>query len=1208
MPLLGWPLVGTHRIEASAGTGKTFALALLHTRLVVERALPAARVLAVTYTIAATQELRERLRIQLGRAAALATLDRASLRERMTSEDTADATTAAILDRRLDSEDASALAQRLRRAVAEIDLAPIHTIHAFCQRILADHALASGEPLLPTEFITSERALHDEIALDVWRRYTRETVVAARLMSLWPTHDALAKDLRLLLTAETLLPARRAADENAIAAAANLLETLRDACRNHLPVAQRDIDKARADGVLSRQRPTDPTVAAMWASLRAFADGAALDDRTSATIAMLTPQGLVDRLNKKFALAKPPASPLFDVVERFVAAHAAAIAARAEARANLLHEVRDFARARMETIKRERALIGFDDLVDRVHAALSSPVGARLANDLREQYPAALVDEFQDTDAKQWEVFRRIYVDDAGDDRSCALFLIGDPKQAIYRFRGGDVHTYHVAGESAEATLTLDRNFRSRPRMIEAVAAVFAAGGATPFGDDATRYPAVAPGGRVGDDALVDAKSRAAPALHLVNLARNDATHGASMRVGDAREFAARVAAAEIRALLDGAPLRFREGDGFKPVEPGRIAVLVNRNDEAARVQRELAALGIASITAMRLSIFQTTEAREVLWLLEALLSIGNEGRLRAALATVLVGADAAAIDALSTDEISHRRWLDAFQAWRERWLRVGALPVVSDLVAAAAPRLLALSDGERRLTNYLHVAEEIQSARARVLGEAGQADWLARAISEADNFDEAQQLRLESDAKRVVIMTLHKAKGLEFDLVFLPFVALSPVDPWLQGLSLVGERVEGRRALRAKIDGLDDDAYKAAQRTERDELLAEQLRLLYVGLTRARHAAWLYAAPLDRSGEKTALAWLLHRAADGKVSSPDADMIDAAFAKLAKDAPKAIVCDAVPDLFSRSLPFPQAPAGDAALRTATRALRRDWWVYSFSQLAREDRGVDESADEHGAEDEPATIDVVEPAFAKYAGARFGNALHDALERVDFARWRDWRGDGAPEGELDALHRALGANGFVDDIAGGSRLLASLIRDTLNVCMPEGVRLADVPERARRAEIEFHFAFAPTAIGALVALLHRHGALRGRDAFGARDRIEGLMTGRIDLVYEHDGKVYLLDYKSNRLADYSAESCARAVADSEYDLQYLIYALALHRWLRFRRAGYDYDAHFGGVRYVFCRGLDPSRVDSPGLFVARPSRDFIDALDALLAPPTEGAA
>jgi len=745
--------------------------------------------------------------------------------------------------------------------------------------------------------------------------------------------------------------------------------------------------------------------------------------------------------------------------------------------------------------------------------------------------------------------------------------------------------------------------------MIEAVAAVFAQGGEHPFADGETRYPHVLAGGNVADADLSDGK-RAAPALHLLNLSRGDTdvAGGTALKVDAARVRAAMAAASEIQALLNDRPLYVRRGEESVRVEPGDIAVLVNRNDEAARMQRELALRGIASVTALRESVFGTSEATEILRLLEALLAIGHESRLRAALASVLIGVDAAAIDALSRDEAMHREWLDAFQDWRQRWSRFGPLAVVRALVARAAPRLLKLADGERRLGKYLQVAEDVQAARARVLGEAGEADWLARQIDENDGFDEAQQVRLESDAKRVRIMTLHKAKGLEFDLVFLPFAGLATAEIWSSGVGLIADRVDGRRALRAEIKGIDDAAYEEAKMRERGELLSEQLRLLYVGLTRARHAAWLYAASVITRGDKPALSWLLHGGKDGKIASTNADAIDAAFKRLVDAAPRAIVRDPFPDLVTRALPLPVDDGPGVAMREARRVLRRDWWVHSFSQLAREEPGTEPDAiDAQGAEDEPAEI-ALEPTASPYVGARFGNALHAALENIDFARWRDWQGDAPPRGEEDALRHALGANGYVDDgIAGGLAPLTALVGDTVNARLPEGVRLADIAPRDRRAEIEFHFALHPVSVQQIVGLLHRHDLLRDRDGFGTRERLEGLMTGRIDLVYLHADRAYIVDYKSNRLADYSADGLARAVRESEYDLQYLIYTLALHRWLRFRRDDYDYDAHFGGVRYLFCRGLDRSR-DGAGVFVARPARELIEALDALLAPARRDAA
>jgi exodeoxyribonuclease V beta subunit len=239
---------------------------------------------------------------------------------------------------------------------------------------------------------------------------------------------------------------------------------------------------------------------------------------------------------------------------------------------------------------------------------------------------------------------------------------------------------------------------------------------------------------------------------------------------------------------------------------------------------------------------------------------------------------------------------------------------------------------------------------------------------------------------------------------------------------------------------------------------------------------------------------------------------------------------------------------------------------------------------------------------------RFGNALHAALERADFARWRDWNDVQPPEGEEESILAALRAEGFGSetDQTQGLALLSALIAATLNVRLPEGLRLCELAPPDRCDEMEFHLHLAPTAIPDLITLLHAHGIVRERHGFGLRRRIEGLLTGRIDLVYRHGERFYVLDYKSNRLRAYDPTSLEVAVSDSEYDLQYVLYTLALHRWLRFRLGDdYDYTRHLGGVRYLFCRGLDPSRDDGAGIHAVCPPRELIQALDALFAGSAE---
>jgi len=453
-----------------------------------------------------------------------------------------------------------------------------------------------------------------------------------------------------------------------------------------------------------------------------------------------------------------------------------------------------------------------------------------------------------------------------------------------------------------------------------------------------------------------------------------------------------------------------------------------------------------------------------------------------------------------------------------------------------------------------------------------------------------------------VQVVTLHKSKGLEYPLVFLPFAGIGgkPRD--------AGRHVtvadDAGRALHWKLLPSRSGWNDAKQRWQDGER-AEDARLLYVGLTRARHALWL-AGGKFYGHDKAAVAHM--------IGAPDA---------LAEALGDAIRIDTRTP--PASLPWlpPESEAAVPAARIATRSLLSDWWVYSFTQLANAESGKDASSASTqaapGGLDEPAVdpdatpgteveTDIFDPRFA---GARFGVVLHDVLERSDFARWSAWTPDApAPEADADVIVERLRAAGYADDdLEDGVAVLTPLVGQTLTVTLPEGVRLADVPPDMRRAEIEFQFALAPTRIDALLALLHRHDVLRTRSGFGTRRQLEGLMTGLIDLTYVHDGRWYVLDYKTNRLPGYGPAQLEAAMAHSEYDLQALIYTVALHRWLRFRLGdGYDYARDFGGVRYLFCRGLDATRADAPGVQAWRFAPELVDALDGLFAGRAAGVA
>jgi exodeoxyribonuclease V beta subunit len=1199
---LSMPLAGVQLVEASAGTGKTWTLSLLYARLVIEARLEVGAILAVTYTRAAAAELRERLRLRLQES--LLRLERGP-----TPAASVDAIDVLIEDA-LERESHASLLARLRRAVAGLDVAPIHTIHAFCQRALADHGLAAGQAPRPRELLANERELQLEVATAFWRRHSRSATGAQALASLASGPEALAQRLRELLATDALEPAAPAFDERDAredAAFAQCVASLSEALLTHGDAARAQLHHASKAGLLNLQRFKPEQIDAIWSSLDAWrtsGDTEALHKN----LPWLGQGEIVAKL--KGGATDAPRSPLFDAIEVFCNARTDAEARAWRRGLALLHQLRAEGRAELAQLKRQRGLVGYDDLIHLVAGALANDADPAFARRLRAQYRVALVDEFQDTDARQYAIFDRLFAprdDEPGDEGAArALFLIGDPKQAIYRFRGGDVITYLTAAHRADARHALGHNFRSRPRALAAIEALYVPAGASAFAHPDIGFHPVAPGGRV-HDADFELDGRPAPALHLHRLDDIEA----STNVGAARGQAAQAGAAAILELLRAgaagrARCRRKDSENFAAVAPGDVAVLVETHDDALLMREALAACGIPCVVAGRESIFASDEAEELRRVLLAVRTPGDEARLRAALATVWLGLDAAAIAALDDDDAAQRGWQEQAFAWRQRLERNGPLALVAALCAEHAARLLRRDDGERRLANLLQLGELLQDLAASAAGIEALIDAFERRIEDADHDNEDELPRLESDAARVSILTLHKSKGLEFEFVFLPLAA-----------------THGSRKQNANFARVHDGEHRALHRLggdaardaglrelEQHEERAEKLRLLYVGLTRARLATWIVWGPV-KGVENTALAWLLHRAPDAdRVSAPDLARVGSDLQGWQRRAPDAIAIEAATSPRGRFEPEPAPPA--AAARRALRAIERDWWVYSYSLLAREERNdPDADAVEQGAEDEAGVVEALPAGMLRLAGVRFGNALHAALERAHFTRWKDWRSNVPPPEEADNLAKALRDEGFTSEAeqADGEALLTTLIAATLNVRLPEGLRLCDLAAAHRRDEMEFHLHLAPTAIADLIALLHAHGVVSERRGFGLRRRLEGLLTGRIDLVYRHDGRFYVLDYKSNRLPAYDAESLDAAVRDSEYDLQYVLYTLALHRWLRFRLGtNYDYARDLGGVRYLFCRGLDPERDDGHGIHALRPPQALIESLDGLFAGRAESAA
>jgi exodeoxyribonuclease V beta subunit len=1091
-------LAGTRLIEAGAGTGKTWTIAALVLRLLLEHEIPVGGILVVTYTRAATGELAARIRRRL--VEALAAFERGTADE-------------PFLQALLGRHDPRLAAARLRLAIESFDEAAILTIHGFCQRALADSAFEAGHAF-ERELVPEPGALLEAAARDAWRRVMAEAspAWAAWLIDTFGGPEGLARRVRPHLGRANAALAAPEDDERS--------------------AAERDFATARAAALACWNRET-VLAGLLAANLNKTSyrpeklpvRAAALDRWFAGAPALPLPDGAAlfgtEKIGKGYTKASQP------VEHPFFAAMEALLAAAERLKRAFDAATRRFARdflvaARIDVAERKRRAgeQSYDDLLADLAMALKGPGGPALVAGLRARYRAALVDEFQDTDLQQLDIFTAVF-----GDATHPLVFVGDPKQAIYGFRGADVFAYLDARRRAEAGYALLENRRSDPPLLEAVNALFA--GPRAFLIDALPFEPARPAAmertpcRIEDDCTP---------LTLWTLA--PPAEGKSFPKEDAQTRAAAATAADIARLLAlAAGGKARIGD--RPLGGGDIAVLVRKRRQGIAVRDALARCGIASVSLGGGSVWQSAAAEEMERLLLAIAAPGRAGLVRAALATVLLGVDAAGLAALDADERAWNARVEAchddlsllrergFMAmWRRLLRREGVVA-----------RVLARSDGERRLTDYRHLAELLQAAEhAGALDAAGLARHIARARLEAENDD--NQLRLESDARLVRIVTIHAAKGLQYPVAYCPFLWDGPKED--AKVWPVVAHAEGSARLdfgSARIDALR----AAADR----ESAAEELRLAYVALTRAEHRCVVVWAHANQS-ERSPLAWLLFGSRDAVGDAPPAGF-------KARPAPEEGNAASVPQAAVMPL---------LAARRFAATIPAPWRVQSFSALAaRLDAAEAPDRDALAAVPPAPTFETRFSSIHAFPrGMRAGSCLHALFERVDFQR---------PETAGSHAAAALAEFAFPAD---WQPVLEKLVADVVAAPLDAaGMQLARVPRAECLVELEFAFPLGSTA---------------------AR---EGYMKGFIDLVFRQGGRWYIVDWKSNALDDYGPESLATAMRAHRYDMQARIYAAALRRALTLREPGQDWSAAFGGVFYLFLRGMGP---DSPaGVHFLRPTHD-----------------
>ncbi|MGH8498288.1 MAG: UvrD-helicase domain-containing protein, partial [Methylococcales bacterium] len=727
---LDLPLQGRHWIEASAGTGKTFTLTMLVLRLLLESEIALPDILAVTFTKAATQELKIRIRAQIKLAQDLLKEELPDDVEKLPIKNRA---TALFLQELLARKDKSQLQRLLDVAMQDCDRASVFTIHSFCQRILDEHALSAGQVLQAAELLPSAAALNGRIALDLWREFSVDRDLMQSLIRLWPTPELLARQCEELLRAENLLPLAplempEEFDMNPHD------QQLRSAFEAHLAETKVQMQEASDAGMLNGTSYKPEQIEAAFDSLE--------DWYASNNGSLPLKPGFLSLSAERVKTTKKindrePKSPLFVAIANWVLASRQAISSREARDIVCLHIARRKLAARRETLLQKKQQYGYDDMISRVFRALESDSGEALCQAVRKDYPAALVDEFQDTDSLQWKIFSRLYPEN---NSTQALYLIGDPKQAIYGFRGGDVHAYLAAKRESLEHWNLPDNFRSRASLLGAIETLFEQGGENAFREADIRFHSVQPGGFVEEtDCLLD--DQPMPAMQMALLPEYIdpvKQKPALFPAAKSQELSTNACVEKIHELLTAGQknklqIKDENNPGLRALKPKDIAVLVNTNVEAERVQKALADGGIASVIASQENLFATDEAQEIYIVLDALIQYRHQARWRGALSTLLLGYNAEQIVALENDDATATHTADLLVHYRERWLKQGVLSLLTQLCANAATRILQLADGERRLGNYLQLAETLQQASTLALGPEQCLHWLGKAMQDSD-------------------------------------------------------------------------------------------------------------------------------------------------------------------------------------------------------------------------------------------------------------------------------------------------------------------------------------------------------------------------------------------------------------------------------------------------------------------------------------------
>lgn len=1129
-------------IEASAGTGKTWTMTGLYLRLLAERRLSVEQILVMTFTRAATAELRQRLQHGLGDFI-LALTGHATheyfCQTWMQQHNVAP-----------QSEAAYELAQHLACALRDFDRAQIFTLHGFCQRALEASAFSSGLPF-QRELLSSASDIVHQLSADLWRRelvtHTDLAFVEA-VQQRFSSPAALARTLQTWL-GRNVTHMQGGENQGGETNSKQLSEQhvhytqawsrLRDSIMQHHAEVPAYVAAAKAAGTLTSASYRRDHLARWVEHIRALAlnetpPAVPLTKKDREVLGRFSSQGLAEH-----------AGLLGQAVDAFLSSLLSFQEARQQAVDAFTRHALVTLRTELRQRLAERGEQTFDGLLQDLHRALHSAQGEVLAQSLRTRTPVALIDECQDTDPLQFEILQRIYRHEehktsADTSTPCTVVMVGDPKQAIYQFRSADVFAYLSARDQLPKTArhTLTENQRSVPGLITAWNALIGHA-PLPFHHPDLVYVPATPSPR--DKKSWPTHDQRAPCvvLHLES--------EKALGKAEAKNLAAHAVANEIAALLNE-PTNAQ-------IQPEDIAILVNTNEQGELMRSVLGQHGVRAALRSRRSVYASAEASLLALVLYAVLYPQERPQVRAALLSDWWR--------FTPHDLEDERQLSAVQTqwrkWAHSWRKQGILPMVHAMLQASR-----MTD-ERRLVNLRHLAELL--AEEKLASPEATLHYLCTAMEEKNDSENAQ-LRLESDVGLVNIVTVHVSKGLEWPVVFLPFLWDAP-----ETKTTSNERpVLWHRRYEAVLDFSPDEA---AQTQAQQELFEERLRSSYVALTRASHRCFIVWGHIKNTEASALGYWLGQEGLQGWIDR----------------APQAVErCE--PHKINQYYLHAPAVAPDVAsdvVNSPEITLPPAWRVSSFSSLAAsiepEPQTLSDKPSNNVTRAGATLTTELATRFSFARGTRAGILLHSWLEKIDWSAPKEQWPATLPREWLDEVRHTP---------------LPTLTTHTTPFS------LQAVNDHNALREVEFMLPLRSTRWSRLSTLAADYGYVIPSFDNVAFNNIasEGFLKGYIDLVCWQQGRAYLIDYKSNwlgdRIEDYHPHALEQAMVQHAYHAQHLLYLTALHLWLERHMPNYDYEQHVGGVYYLFLRGMSPEH-PGQGIVATRPPLELVLGVTQLMA-------